>query len=400
MKSNIKPGKDAADKTDKFIYWGENAHREHHYMASLQMRSEFAWQNEQHWTWDEDLAQCNKTWLQEHPSWFHFCGGVLIEYDMVLTAAHCVDFIAGIFTEEYYEEYCSYYENYDDCSYFIYYDWYDYYYYTEEGEKKHRGNKTREKPDAAQRHDKEDKDGERGDEKYHYYTYNYDNCMECKEWFETYDDEYYDDLRNDVRVGLGWWDLADGEEGDGHQVYNVKNIAIHPEWLFDFTGETRADVAIIQLDREASGEYIEKIKMVSNKYWKKSDPCHVDGWGQTQCGMPNIMQETSQKVVTQKECTTLWGMYSAATGVYSPVYDSEVCTLGWHDAPHTDACFGDSGGALVCEKGNKEFLTGIVSWGDGNCQGCRPAVYASVDYARNWIKQTVKDLRKGNYELQ
>jgi len=70
------------------------------------------------------------------------------------------------------------------------------------------------------------------------------------------------------------------------------------------------------------------------------------------------------------------------------VYDTELCALGWRWPRDVTTCQGDSGGVLVC--GGR--ASGVVSWGEGGCRGCRPAVFARVQYARDWILARLSEM--------
>ena len=52
------------------------------------------------------------------------------------------------------------------------------------------------------------------------------------------------------------------------------------------------------------------------------------------------------------------------------------------------ACFGDSGGAFVCNDKGKAVAVGVISDGIG-CGGAYPGVNARNTYALNWIKSNM-----------
>ena len=72
------------------------------------------------------------------------------------------------------------------------------------------------------------------------------------------------------------------------------------------------------------------------------------------------------------------------------VTNNMICAGG-----HSDACYGDSGGPLTCEKNStsvqqRRYLCGIVSWG-ANCASRSkkhfPGVYTDVSKYGRWIRK-------------
>lgn len=56
-----------------------------------------------------------------------------------------------------------------------------------------------------------------------------------------------------------------------------------------------------------------------------------------------------------------------------------------------DVCHGDSGGGFVMPSSqNRWVLTGIVSWGIGNCDRNYYSVFTNVGYYYDWINSIAK----------
>lgn len=44
---------------------------------------------------------------------------------------------------------------------------------------------------------------------------------------------------------------------------------------------------------------------------------------------------------------------------------------------------------MVCERNGTQYITGVVSWGDGCGQKNKPGVYANVPALTSWIKSKI-----------
>nr|XP_012229372.1 PREDICTED: trypsin-like [Linepithema humile] len=114
------------------------------------------------------------------------------------------------------------------------------------------------------------------------------------------------------------------------------------------------------------------------------------GWGSTsRSGIPNMpdkLQIVDLHYVDRKTCHEA---VERLTGS-SPVHETNVCT-----GPLTggiSACSGDSGGPLVKRYGNKEKITGIVSWGIIPCGTVgAPSVYTKVSKFNDWLHEKMSN---------
>ncbi|XP_029805336.1 testisin-like [Suricata suricatta] len=95
---------------------------------------------------------------------------------------------------------------------------------------------------------------------------------------------------------------------------------------------------------------------------------------------PYILQEVQVGIINTTMCNYLYTQ---------PVFRHDI----WGDMMCAgdsqggkDACFGDSGGPLACEKRGLWIQVGIVSWGSGCGRPNRPGVYTNVSRHFGWIR--------------
>lgn len=108
--------------------------------------------------------------------------------------------------------------------------------------------------------------------------------------------------------------------------------------------------------------------------------CDVAGWGsEYEWGVfTNRLQGVEINVQTDEECQALYG-----TKV-----DGTMCCAG---DVGKDACLGDLGGPLTCDKDGNIRLGGIVSWNYGCGREGYPGVYTKVSVFNEWITDNTPD---------
>ncbi|XP_028614503.1 serine protease 52-like [Grammomys surdaster] len=172
----------------------------------------------------------------------------------------------------------------------------------------------------------------------------------------------------------------------------VDKLIVHPkfdDWLLD------NDIALLLL-KSPLNLSINKIPICVSELsdlrsWKN---CWVTGWGVTNVSGIKIQPEKLQKVQVD---LYRWDWCSYLL----PVLTKNMLCAGTQDAGK-DACQGDSGGALVCNKKRNIatwYQVGIVSWGIGCGKKNLPGVYTKVSHYLNWIiNQTAKAGKPYMYE--
>uniref|UniRef100_A0A8C8Y7P7 Peptidase S1 domain-containing protein n=1 Tax=Panthera leo TaxID=9689 RepID=A0A8C8Y7P7_PANLE len=151
--------------------------------------------------------------------------------------------------------------------------------------------------------------------------------------------------------------------------YRVKDIVVYPQ----LSGTSLKDIALLKLSSSVTyNKYIQPICVVasSSEFQNKAD-CWVTGWGHI---------EEGQGVHHNSRCDFLF----RRPGVLS--YDPDDMICAGSENGQRDACKGDSGGPLACEKRGVWIQVGIVSWGSGCGRPNRPGVYTNVSAYFDWIQ--------------
>jgi secreted trypsin-like serine protease len=123
---------------------------------------------------------------------------------------------------------------------------------------------------------------------------------------------------------------------------------------------------------------------------RSSVKCYVTGWGRR--------TETSEHSLVLKEIKVpLWNhdtCNGALQAQFGPAYilpSTALCA----GSEGKDACDGDGGGPLVCEKDDQWYQVGIVSFGIGCGRRNVPGVYTNVEAYGPWIEETILAAKSG-----
>ncbi|XP_024615386.1 serine protease 41-like [Neophocaena asiaeorientalis asiaeorientalis] len=165
--------------------------------------------------------------------------------------------------------------------------------------------------------------------------------------------------------------------------YRVKSIIIYPKsrnYLQD-------DSSLLKLSSSVTfNKHIQPCPVLSSSsVFKNRDDCWVNGWGDihpplTDLPPPYNLQEVQVSIINKSRCSYLFHQPD-----YSSHSSNNMICPGSEDG-NTDACKGDPGRPLVCEKNGPWIQIGIVSWGVG-CGRCNLAgIYTNVSSYFNWIQ--------------
>jgi len=189
-----------------------------------------------------------------------------------------------------------------------------------------------------------------------------------------------------LKVRLGEYDVSTTAEPLRHEEFNISDIVVHP----GFNNSTLVhDIALLRLDKPAKRKQnIDVVCMPQRELDIQSDPeltqCYVTGWGRR--------TETSEHSLILKEIAVPLWTHDSCNGAlqaqFGPAYILPTTTI-CAGAEGRDACDGDGGGPLVCEKGGQWYQVGIVSFGIGCGRRNVPGVYTSVKEYSDWIENII-----------
>lgn len=152
-----------------------------------------------------------------------------------------------------------------------------------------------------------------------------------------------------------------------------------------YNENTKADdIMLIKLKKKVKAKS-KKIRVKdlpkSGKDVSVGTSCQVTGWGVTK-EKAMVTSDTLQGVEVKIEDRDLCSCYYNS----NPVITQDMLCAGNKKAK-ADACWGDSGGPLLCKK----LLVGVVSGGRGCGDPKKPGVYTRLsDRHLSWIKNTIK----------
>lgn len=186
---------------------------------------------------------------------------------------------------------------------------------------------------------------------------------------------------DDVFVILGSYD---DKPNPYEQVIRVQTVTRHPE--FRINGPYSNDIALLLLENQIKmGKYVQKACLphdqISDGNW-----CEVSGWGvsDTKKNLEKsaMLHSAAVPIISLETCRKeeIYG------GRIQEILDTMLCA--GHLRGGIDACGGDSGGPLMCDRDGRLELTGIVSWGDGCAKSNRPGVYTRIASYLSWIQET------------
>ncbi|XP_055387040.1 phenoloxidase-activating factor 2 [Condylostylus longicornis] len=195
-----------------------------------------------------------------------------------------------------------------------------------------------------------------------------------------------------LKVRAGEWDTQTTKERLPYQERVVRNIISHPQYDIRTLGN---DIALLVLQTPFTlDDHIGVVCLPPASSVPSSSNCYASGWGKDIFGKQGkysvIMKRIPLPIVSFDTCQN--ELRKTRLGNTFQLHPTFVCAGG---VEGVDTCEGDGGAPLVCPAGNpadnRYAQNGIVAWGIG-CNEARPAVYANVALARQWIDTQVRGL--------
>lgn len=188
-----------------------------------------------------------------------------------------------------------------------------------------------------------------------------------------------DPFVKDYKVRLGEHDIRT-DEGDEQE---IDIAAVYRHASYGVAAPHDSDIAVIKLASPASfHSHVGPACLQSNNTdFPPDTECVITGWGRTRRrgSTSFVLREARVPLVGDEDCKKN----------YRPELITSNMICAGYLGGGIDACHGDSGGPLICEKDGRWHLVGATSWGWG-CGGQYYGVYANIAELYEWIKGNMK----------
>ena len=192
-----------------------------------------------------------------------------------------------------------------------------------------------------------------------------------------------------IRAYVGLYDFRSHFSLEAHRsVLKIKRIVMHEDFNRD---NLEHDIALLEigdvegqpLDLEKSA-YVKNICLPEGEVTPVGTKCFLAGWGYTEDGEASrYLKEVDLDVQDMNDCIDIYKNVDLVSKLHPK---QNICA----GEKGKDACNGDSGGPLMCQRCDScnWYVAGIVSF--GKFCGVYPGVYTNVVEYESWIRQTTK----------
>jgi Trypsin len=191
------------------------------------------------------------------------------------------------------------------------------------------------------------------------------------------------------------------KERDDDETFSIVAMKRHPKY---YTVSWDAAVNDYNIFKISGFSRQKPVKLNRDpKIPHSGDRVTIIGMGSTDPNPKNYMksaathlQEVDLTIISQHECEKAHDPARPKVAYRGRIDKKNmVCTTGGH-RNHKDACAFDSGSPVLLTPSNsnqqEDLVVALVSWGEDCADPYFPAVHARVDYAMDWISQTVCSL--------
>ncbi|XP_040354377.1 uncharacterized protein LOC121045539 [Ixodes scapularis] len=208
------------------------------------------------------------------------------------------------------------------------------------------------------------------------------------QWLITAGHCFYNTLTSHWTARLGMLRRGSEMPSPFEVVARVSHAVIHPQYVDKGFAN---DIALLKLEKPVEfSDYIRPICLPTDGETvrpRHTSFCVAVGWGKLlEVGrlFPDTLQEVPLPVLTTEECRR--------RTLFLPLYNiTENMFCAGYERGGRDACLGDSGGPLMCQKADGRWsLVGVTSNGDGCGRPGRPGVYTKVMRYLPWIHHTME----------
>ncbi|CBY13815.1 unnamed protein product [Oikopleura dioica] len=193
---------------------------------------------------------------------------------------------------------------------------------------------------------------------------------------------YEKNIKNNTSPGESWKVVA-GEDSQWELAPGIGvTLAVMHDYSYHNDDIPRNDLMMLKLPTRD----INFICLPENRFDspQPGDRCTIAGWGinTRQGDQPEFLQHAEIPIISNEECRRKKD--------YSNISEDMICA-GYKEGG-VDACNGDSGGPLMCQREDGSFyLPGIISWGYECAEIDSPGVYTRTSNYLSWIHDTMQN---------
>ncbi|XP_062991961.1 hepatocyte growth factor activator [Elgaria multicarinata webbii] len=192
-------------------------------------------------------------------------------------------------------------------------------------------------------------------------------------------------LKSTIRVVLGQHSF--NTTTDVTQEFDVEKYIMFPDYTV--YNPTENDIVLVKLKKAkqrcaVKSQFVRPICLPGNGMsFPDNYKCQIAGWGylhENSSSYSSVLQEVIIPIIPDYKCQN--------SDIYGAEISENMFCAGYLDSK-SDACQGDSGGSLACEKDGISYLYGIISWGDGCSKAGKPGVYTKVTKYVDWMNKKI-----------